>query len=460
MRLGFSYKSICLYSAFILLLMSPFCIRAETLKQAIQYAIYFSPDVKYAIQRRYAANQGFMAARADYFPIVEGNADYGFEWSKNPTATAITGGPAQLLNRRDSGIFITEHIFTGFATKSEVRRNKAIVQSRAWKINGQANDVALDVTEQYLEVIKNRRIVAYAKQNIHKHKQILSMIRERTGAGIDRESDLRQAQGRLDLAEANYIAAKSKLLDAEVKFTRVVGRPPKALSPPPTPRHPSIPRRREQAVSLAVKDHPTLKSALADVQAAVQQHNSSLSKNYPSVDLTFQATRNRNLDGLPGPNNDDMGLVHVSYTFFKGGKDIADQRRTAYEIQEADEIKNRTILQVEETMRLSWNALITAQNRMSYLSGHLSSAKSTFAAYEEQFRVGKRSLLDLLDTQNEVFEAQIQYITAKYDELFARYRILNAMGKILPYLHVPLPIAANPNSQIVPGYKVNDITED
>ncbi len=223
---------------------------------------------------------------------------------------------------------------------------------------------------------------------------------------MDREADLHQAQGRLALAKANLVAAKSFLDDASVKYTQLVGIPPKNLAKLAVPSFPVIPNSMQAGVRIAVANHPTLKSAFEDVSAAIAQNQAAKSTNYPQLDFVASASRNRDLDGIIGDNNDASAMVKLNYNIFRGGKDFAHQRETAYEVQEAEEVKNRTLLQVEETMRLSWTALVNTDARLNYLANHVAAAQATINAYKEQFKAGKRSLFDLLDAQNELYQSE------------------------------------------------------
>lgn len=415
---------------------------ADTLSGAVQKAIQFDPDLLFAVTHRYTTKEQYMQARADVFPSIDINAGYGAQRNENPTANDISGGTAT-LPRRETSVMLTQHLFAGFGIRNEINRTKETYRSAAYKISGVANDLALDVTEQYLNVIRQQALVSVANQNIAQHQQIMNMISQRAEAGVDRQADLQQAQGRLALARANMVAQYSFLEDARIKYTKFVGIAPNRLAMPKIPGGEIIPKSVQAAVHIAVMTHPTLKSALADVSAAIAQHQASKSTNYPQLDLILSTNRDRNLNGIKGDNNDQLGMVRLSYNIFRGGKDVAKQRETAYEIQEAEEVKNRTVLEIEQTMRLSWNALVNSQRRLVYLNSHLASSRATLDAYSEQFKAGKRTLFDLLDAQNEYYQSRNQYVSAQYDEIFARFRVLNAMGKLLPYLKIAVPQAAH-----------------
>ena len=136
-------------------------------------------------------------------------------------------------------------------------------------------------------------------------------------------------------------------------------------------------------------------------------------------------------------------MFRMRYNLLNGGRDSARKQETAYLINQAAEIRNNTHRQVEESVRLSWNALETVDRQMDYFRLHVASSEKSRDAYQQQFRLGKRTLLDLLDSENEVFVSSQALVNAEYDQLFAMYRIINSMGALLKTVNVELPTTAS-----------------
>ncbi|MED5510020.1 MAG: TolC family protein, partial [Pseudomonadota bacterium] len=135
-------------------------------------------------------------------------------------------------------------------------------------------------------------------------------------------------------------------------------------------------------------------------------------------------------------------MLRLRYNLYNGGRDSARREETAFLINQAAEIRNNTHRQVEESVRLSWNAWQTLNAQMPAREQHVQSSEKARDAYQQQFSLGQRTLLDLLDSENEVFRARTALVNTKYDELYAMYRILNSMGMLLQGLNVELPEAA------------------
>lgn len=415
---------------------------AETLSDAIQKSLNYNPDVLFNRVHRHTTNEQLSQAKAAYFPEMDVSVGVGPEKANNPTGLFFTNNQALTLLHREASVNVVQHLFTGHHRQSEVDRNAANVRSAAYKLAGVANDIALNATEQYINVVKDQEIIKLAEDNLARHDSIFSMIQERTKSGVGKKADLDQATARLALAKTNVETAKSNYEDARIRYMYIVGSLPVNLQRPATPTFPWLPKQLNNGISIALASHPTLKSAWEDVEGSRQEHLSAMALNYPQLDLVLTASRNNNIAGVPGPNNDDLALLRANYNVFKGGETIAKQRETAFKIREALEVKDKTVVQIKQQLMLSWNALIYAQKRVVHIRQHADSAKLTYEAYGEQFKIGQRSLFDLLDAENEYFQTASELYNAEYDELYARYRILNSMGKLLPYTRVRLPYEA------------------
>lgn len=105
----------------------------------------------------------------------------------------------------------------------------------------------------------------------------------------------------------------------------------------------------------------------------------------------------------------------------------------------AKDLRDSAYRNVEEGFRLSWSALDLTLQQKEFLADHVDAASDTVIAYEKQYRIGKRTLLDLLNTENELFEARKSYLDAHYAEQFAKFRVLHATGTLIPSLLIDTP---------------------
>jgi len=421
-------------------------VSAQTLQESVQLTIDENPEIQTAKSERLAVEQEIGQAKSSYFPSVDLGAGYGYERSNNPTTRR--GNPDGKkrnvdYDRTELSASLRQMLFDGFSTPSEVNRHKARTDARAYTVFGQSEITALEAVEAYLNVLRRQSLLQLAKENLAIHERTNDQIALRAERGIGKKADAQQSLGRVALAETNVKSEEGNLFDAETAFQRVIGVLPKDLEPAPDPID-NISESLDAAIEEAIANHPILKSANSDIESAFAQHKTAASPYYPRVDLEAGYSWNNNLDGIPGKNEDLTAMVKMQWNVFKGGKDKARRNETAHLINQAKNIRDNTYRQVVESMRLSWVAYQTVKNQMVFFKRHSDASVKTSKAYQEQFNIGQRSLLDLLDSANEMFQAKSAYVNSLYDQQFAMYRILTSKGTLNQFLDVKLPKEASP----------------
>ena len=409
---------------------------AETLREVVQIAVETNPTIGVAAKRKDAADAAFEAAKSGYFLKLDWQAGSGIERSQNST-TLATGRDWVRMQRKIDTMVANQMLWDGLGTRSEVERRRAISDAAAFKVHAAAEDVGLQAVDVYLDVLKNRELLTYARENLLAHQKTFDQVKLRVEKGVGRKADLDQIEARMSLAAANVQSAESTLRDAEIAYQRVVGRNPIQLAEVKEAK--GLPANPDEAVKIGFANHPTLKSAYSDITQAVAQRELARSLWSPRVELEASYSNNYNLDGVPGPNRDRMIMLFVKWNLFRGGFDYHRLRETAYQIDEATEISRNTLRQVENAVRLAHNAYSTAVERLPQLDRYVKSSDATRASYAQQFAIGQRTLLDLLDSENEYFTARTTYATGKYIEIAAKYRTLNAMGLLLQSFDIRQP---------------------
>ncbi len=424
---------------FLGILLTSSTVLADTLSDAVQHGMITNPDILFNTAKGLSARQDMDRAKGAYFPSIDAAAGFGREESNNPTTRAIQGAGKRTLDRTESSIEFRQNLFAGGGIANELKRTDYLYQAQKWKTQGVSEDLALEIVDKYLNILLQERLYAYTLDNLKAHRSVFGMIKDRSEAGLSRTAEQDQADARLALALSNKIAAEADLREARITYAKVVGKWPSHLSWPRVPSNKELPRSVTKAIQRGLDNHPTIKSSYADIKEAKAQYEVARAAYYPKVDLVLSASSNRNLDGLIGENDDKLAMVRMNYNLFRGGADEARVRETAYRVQEAFEVKNKALIDLKESVRLSWNTWIYSGLRIKPLKTHVNASSKTRGAYQEQFKVGKRTLLDLLDSQNEYYQSQIEYVRAQNTEAFARYRLLNGMGVLLCYLKMKLP---------------------
>ena len=428
-------------------------LQAMTLSEAIQSTLDNHPEIQASSSGRQIADEEVKIAKGGYQPTVDLISGYGYTYEKGRYNEVQTNDKSEDTVYTNGEIRLRQMLFDGFNTPNEVARTEAVANSRAYYVQATAESLGLRTTEVYLDVLKRREMVALAKNNLMAHQRINDQISLRNKQGVGSSADQDQSEARLALAENNLYTEEVNLADAEANFYSVTGRMPDEIESPASIRG-EVPANLSAARQSVLLNNPYLKSAQADVQAAEKQYESSKSTFYPRFDGELAA--NNNDSSNSGYDfNDDEGNWHgwragvtMTYNLYNGMRDKAGMQSAAYKVNQAMEIRNNALRVINEDLSLSWNALENAKKQTPKARDYADYSARSREAYQQQFSLGQRSLLDLLDSENELFTANRRYTEIRYTEEFSMYRVLGTTGELLSKQQVVLPATATAVSEV------------
>ncbi|NQD95847.1 TolC family protein, partial [Pseudomonas sp. CrR25] len=311
----------------------------QTLSEAMQSALDAHPEIQAGINARMSVEEQMNAAKGDYLPQVDLLAGYGREGTDSPGTRTADAHGFKTLTRGESTLRLQQMLFDGFATSSEVGRQRATVNARAYEVLGTSESTALDVAQVYLEVLKRQELVRLAEDNLRNHERIYDQISLRSQRGVGRMADLDQAEARLAQARNNLITEQTNLADAQVNYYSVVGRDASELNLPQGPGG-GLPDSLQAARKEMLANNPFLSSAEADVQASEQQYQTAKSSFYPRFDAELSRGADNNLDGERGHSSEWQAMLRMRYNLFAGGSNKADLQSKAHQINQAMDIRN------------------------------------------------------------------------------------------------------------------------
>ncbi len=405
--------------------------QAETLNEAVQHVLKTNPNLAAMAYKRKAIDQEVNQAKSGYLPKIDFSYAVGVDKNYEPTNESFSV--------KQSTLSLRQNVFNGFITDSEVKRHTARVNSEAYRLQGNSEQTALTVANVYLNVLRHNELSKLSQKNLEIHERIYDQIKLRSESGVDQKANLDQVNGRRALAKSNVVITEINVEDAKTNYQSVIGRLPEGLSRPAA-LSTHLPASMEEAQNKAVEKHPILKSAKADLEATKAQDATAKGAYYPVVDLEVDKHWDTNTDNSPGYQEDMQAMLRVRFNLFSGWKDKSRKAETAELMNEATAIKNNTHRDVVESIRLSWMSHDAAQRKVTLLSEYVESASATAEAYTKQWNLGKRTMLDVLDTEAEVINAKQDLINAQYDALYAQYRILSGMGSMVHTLKMEWPV--------------------
>lgn len=429
-----------LYSAIVLAVA---CSQAQamTLSEAIQSTVDNHPELHASVNDRLSADEDVKVAKGGYLPTVDLIAGYGREQTDSPSTRALSDHNKETLNYSDAELRLRQMLFDGFNTPNEVARTEATVNSRAYYIQGTAESLALRTVEVYLEVLKRREMVALARNNLQAHERVNDQIKLRSERGVGSTADLDQSEARLALAANNLYTEEVNLADAEANFFSATGRLPDELEQPASVKG-EVPENIELARQTVMDNNPYLKSAQADVYAAEKQYEVAKAPFYPRFDLELATSADNNVQGDEGHYNTWRAAVVMNYNLFNGMRDKARLQGAAHKINQSMDIRNNALRVLNENLALAWNAMENARMQTPKARDYADYTARSREAYQQQFSLGQRTLLDLLDSENELFTANRRYTEVRYTEEFSMYRVISAMGELLRKQNVVVPAEA------------------
>ena len=430
-----------------------------SLREAISLAMTSNPDVGEAIANREATEFQLRQGRGHYLPSIDLEGELGAEIADNPSSRA-NGDGNHVFFARHGSLVVRQLLFDGFRTDSEVQRQASRVDSASYQVAQRSQFIALSVVRGYLDIWRLRRSVNFARRNIAYLGNLLSRIKQGTLGGSLSVADRQQAQERYLAAEAQLSGIQGDLDSAEATFIKLVGQAAGNVRPPKSVVR-YLPHSLDAALSAARSNHPSIKSAAADVDAAVALEKKAEADFYPQLALEARGNVGSNLGGLRGHDYGGRVGVVMNWNLYDGGMKRAHVQEQVRRVDEARMKLRQATLDVDEAARMAWTRRVQEAIRLGQLSQQLATQNQVVGSYKQQFEIGQRSLLDLLDAQNGKFAVQIQAETANASTMLSEYRILAATGSLLRTMAVKQsPEAkayARPQADVPPTPPVNSM---
>lgn len=432
MRLPFSnahvLKALLLSSA-ILTIAIPNSAGALTLKEAAAIALESNPEIGQAIENREAIEFELRQARGLFLPSIDLEGSAGTRRLDNPSRRALGIEDDSLAPVEISGV-ITQKLFDGGARRAELERQAARVDSASLRVLERSEYITLQVAREYLEFLLQAEIVRESSSNLKFHQGVAGNISSGIAGGALTEADRQQATERVLSAKARMQEAEQEMEAAKIRFLKLVGKP---LSNPQMPKSlaGALPKSLDGAIGLARRANPRIHMAGADVDAADALVDAARAKFYPEIIAEGRARIGNDIDGSVGETNDLQARVVAKWNVYRGGIDKANEQEQIRRASEQRLVLHQIDREVEEAVRESWDRRIRQNSLAKTLRAQADQNGALVSSYREQFAVGQRSLLDVLDAQNTRYNVRVLARTADFAALFAEYRLLASTGQLV-----------------------------
>lgn len=402
----------------------------ETLEKIIEKAVSENPEVQASFHAFKSSEFDESAAKGRYLPNLTVDQTFRNQERLTPNVNH-TYTPNQ-----QSTLTLRQMIFDGLATPSEVSRLDHVAKSRFYDLQGQMQGVALDTATAYFDLLRYRRLVSYAQDNFVVHKQIYDKIKSRVDAGVGKKVDLEQATGRLALAEANLLTETTNLFDVSARFQRLVGElPPDNLNEVMLTGD-GLAGSADQVLDTAYKQNPNILSAIENIIAFEKSVSGRKAPFMPRLDLQGRKILDVNGASRNSTLAADTLEVTASWNIFNGFTDKSNLDSSVETLNRAHDLRDKACIDTRQQVSIAYNNIKQLTEQVSYRKQHQDSIENARQAYRKQYDIGQRTLLDLLDTENEYFQSRRNFTNAEMDLSTAYARTYAGQGLLLSKLGV------------------------
>lgn len=394
-----------------------------------------------ALAKAYQNNSSLNYSRAGVRVTDEGVAIAKSGWRPRVGATGSVGASRQFGNvditTGSMGIQIEQSLFDGFQTGNNVAAAEARVRASNESLTNTEQDILLNAATAFVDVIRDRRIAVYRERNLEFLGEQVRAASSRFEVGEGTRTDVAQAQATQAAAQAQLSAARAQALASEAAYLSFIGDRPGRLDAP-SPVNRLLPANLEQAMAIALQEHPAIKATQHLVDAADFSVKVAEGAMLPQVSAQAGIStgfRDSNLPGVTGGySRTDSAAVGLNLTvpIYQGGRASAQVRQAKESLGQTRIQVDVTRDQVRQAVTSYWTSYISTQQVISAQRELVSAAQLALNGVIEERNVGQRTTLDVLNAQADVISAQINLAVAERDLVAASYAILSAIGRLSP----------------------------
>jgi len=400
-------------------------LAGETLKQALTSAYSTNPHLDAERARLRAVDEEGPKARAGWKPIVNGRATYGF-YNRESKPVSTSDGRGE---QSSYGLTLSQPLFTGFRTRNAVSEAEARIRAAREKLRGVEATTLLAAATAYADVVRDQQLVALNQKNVDVLMQELRAAETRRAVREITLTDVAQARARHAGALSALDLARANLRSSRADFRRVVGHVPGRLSRPRVVSK-LLPRSLREAVKIGLVESPLVGAALYEEQAARFSVDKVWGELLPQVRLEANYDRNFGVSNFVSQQDAATIMGRVTVPLYQGGETRARVRQAKHthvsRIQEIEQARS----DARANITSAWSQLMAARARLQSDNVQVSAAKLALDGVRTEEKVGQRSLLDVLNAEQEVVQARTALARTQRDTIVAHFSLLGAIGRL------------------------------
>jgi outer membrane protein len=420
-KFSLNLKTVALSGAALLSILAATPVQAETLAEAMRSAYRKNPTLEADRARQRATDELVPSAKSGWRPTITAGATAQRQWSDSSRAQA-DGNSSLNLN-----IQLSQPVFRGFRTVEGIKSAKASVEAGRQQLLATEQAVLFNVALAYLSVVRDRQILSIRQQNVKNLKKQASAASSRFAVGEVTRTDVSQSRARVSGAEAEVAAARSNLESSNAAYVAAVGSKPGKLK---YSKIGKIPRNLESALSLAKEINPRILAASWVHDASL--HDVEVAKGSLLPEISLRATGSYTI-------HPDTGIAHSESAAIQGvlTVPIYQSGREYAAIRQAKQTSSQRQVQIIEATRdvrqqvtAAWYTMVSSGQSISSAKAQVAAAALALDGINQEYLVGSRTTIDVLNAEQEVLNARLGLVNAEYAQVISSYQLLQAMGKL------------------------------
>ncbi|MCR9070097.1 MAG: TolC family outer membrane protein [Alphaproteobacteria bacterium] len=399
---------------------------AQSLEEALALAYETNPELLAARADLRRTDETAPQARGGWRPNISATGSFGItDVTAESNGTTTTDDHSFPLT---GSLNISQPIYTFGRVDAEVDEADANIQAARAGLFASEQNTLLDAVVAYVNVIRDTSILELQVNNVQRLDKQLEATRDRFRVGEVTRTDVAQAEARRARSEADRTQAEGNLITSRVAFERVVGVAPATLTEPSFP--PGLPETRDEAVDIAVQESFSLIQAKFQELAAqhvVTQAEGSL---LPDLNLVAQAEQTYNTSGGDNEVSTLSAELQLSVPIYQRGVVYSQVRAAKENVNRVRLLVDNTRRVVVETAASAFEDYKTALAQIESLRSEVQSAEIALDGVQQEATVGARTVLDVLDAEQELLDAQVSLVTADRNAVVAAFSLLSALGRL------------------------------
>jgi outer membrane protein len=460
-----SLRLTCCSAALLVALGAP--VQAETLKEALTAAYLYNPTLKAARAQLRATDNQVPLAKSGYRPTITGTLQYGYEDVRTKTRNAgatsgeipvcvagvnpatgacnappafglplssLSGGGGGKGHPRQAQVALQQNVFDGFRTYNNIKGAEAGVEAGREDLRASEENILLNAATAYMNVVRDQAIVNLRQNNVKVLSEQLRATQDRFKVGEVTRTDVAQAQSGLAQAQADLSIAQGTLYGDRAQFAQYTGHQAGTLRDPGPPAK-LLPKSLQQAIDIAEAENPGILGAIFRERA--QEHQVKQVKGQLLPSLSFNASYSRSEQPFGQPSVQDLEDTRV---YGQLNVPLYEAGSVSAQIRQAIETLSQRRQQIDEARELArqnvssqWGLLIAAKGNVAAAKSAVEATKIALQGVREEEKVGQRTLLDVLNSEQQYLNAQVNLVSFQRDLVVTSYGVLASMGRLTAY---------------------------